>query len=173
MPLVFMAKARPDVDIFDREEKNGVSRAITSADAVAVFPGPEDWCLEPSLRRCRGLCGRTPAQRPPRSPPNHRADQSQRHVPGRAAAPLYCLPVANGMWHRLALRLGRHLGNPKFFSAPIQPPHPAVQGIRPVAAPALQCPPLSLESYAQVFEQKGALDRLEAFRSRVAPRSPA
>jgi len=78
--------------------------------------------------------------------------------------------------HRLALRWGPHSGNPKFFSAPIQTPHPADASEKSACghcARQSSNAPHALESYAQVFEQekRTPLDRLEAFARKFGPAS--
>ena len=77
----------------------------------------------------------------------------------------YCLPVAKREKHRLAVRHAATSGSPKFLLGTDSAPH-----ARSVKESACGCAgifnaPFALESYATVFEEEGALDRLEAFAS--------
>jgi dihydroorotase len=81
----------------------------------------------------------------------------------------YCLPVAKRERHRLALRAAAVSGDPRFFSGTDSAPH---------ADPTKECAcgcagcftaPNSLACLAHVFEEEGALDRLEGFTSLHGP----
>lgn len=77
----------------------------------------------------------------------------------------YCLPVLKREEHRRALIEAAVSGNPKFFLGTDSAPHP-----RRVKESACGCAGIytshaAIELYAEVFEQAGALDRLEAFAS--------
>ena len=82
----------------------------------------------------------------------------------------YCLPVAKREAHRLAVRQAATSGAPEFFLGTDSAPH-----LREAKESACGCAgifnaPFALESYAQVFEEEGALDKLEAFASLNGPR---
>ncbi len=82
----------------------------------------------------------------------------------------YCLPVAKRETHRLALRKAAVSGSAKFFLGTDTAPH-AVQAKEAACGCAgIFCAPYALESYAAVFEQEGALDKLEGFASEHGPR---
>jgi dihydroorotase len=77
----------------------------------------------------------------------------------------YCLPVAKREQHRLAVRKAAISGWPNIFLGTDSAPH-----VREAKESACGCAgifnaPFALESYAQVFEQEGALDKFEAFAS--------
>ena len=76
----------------------------------------------------------------------------------------YCLPVAKREKHRLALRQAATSGEPRFSSAPIRAPH--VDALKEHACGCAGCftATNTLSLLAHVFEEEGALDRLEAFR---------
>jgi dihydroorotase len=77
----------------------------------------------------------------------------------------YCLPVPKREKHRLAVRKAATSGSPKFFLGSDSAPH-AIEGKESACCCAgIFNAPFALESYATVFEQEGALDRLEAFAS--------
>jgi len=78
-----------------------------------------------------------------------------------------CLPVAKRELQPAGPCAGGHLGNRNFFLGTFQPPPPAVPRNRLAAPASIQLP--QPELCTQVFEQKGALDRLEPFVSSSAP----
>ncbi len=82
----------------------------------------------------------------------------------------YCLPVAKRESHRLALRRAAVSGSAKFFLGTDTAPHPVHDKERDCGCAGIFSAPAALETYAQVFEDEGALDRLEAFASRNGPR---
>ena len=82
----------------------------------------------------------------------------------------YCLPVAKREHHRLALRAAAISGNPRFFLGTDSAPHPRHAKEAACGCAGIFNAPYAIESYAQVFEQEGALDRLEAFASEFGPR---
>ena len=82
----------------------------------------------------------------------------------------YCLPVAKREKHRQAIRRAATSGSPKFFLGTDSAPHH-----RPTKESGCGCAgifnaPVALEAYASVFEEEGALDRLEGFASEHGPR---
>jgi dihydroorotase len=82
----------------------------------------------------------------------------------------YCLPVAKRERHRLALRAAATSGDPKFFLGTDSAPHARTAKESACGCAGIYNAPHALESYAEVFEQEGALDRLEAFASEHGPR---
>ncbi|MCP9929606.1 dihydroorotase [Cyanobium sp. AMD-g] len=81
----------------------------------------------------------------------------------------YCLPVAKRERHRLALRQAATSGEPCFFLGTDSAPHPRSAKESACGCAGIYNAPFALESYAAVFEQEGALDRLEAFASLHGP----
>ncbi|QNM84076.1 dihydroorotase [Sphingomonas sabuli] len=81
----------------------------------------------------------------------------------------YCLPVAKRERHRQAVRRAAVSGSPKFFLGTDSAPHH-----RPTKESGCGCAgifnaPMALEAYATVFEEEGALDKLEGFASDHGP----
>ncbi|MCP9858571.1 MULTISPECIES: dihydroorotase [unclassified Cyanobium] len=81
----------------------------------------------------------------------------------------YCLPVAKRERHRLALRQAATSGEPCFFLGTDSAPHPRSAKESACGCAGIYNAPYALESYAAVFEQEGALDRLETFASLHGP----
>lgn len=81
----------------------------------------------------------------------------------------YCLPVAKREEHRLALRAAATSGDARFFLGTDSAPH-----ADPLKECACGCAGIytslnTMSCLAHVFEQEGALDRLEAFASLNGP----
>lgn len=77
----------------------------------------------------------------------------------------YCLPVAKREKHRLAVRKAATSGSPKFFLGTDSAPHERHAKESACGCAGIFNAPFALESYAAVFEEEGALDRLESFAS--------
>jgi dihydroorotase len=81
----------------------------------------------------------------------------------------YCLPVAKREIHRLALRKAATSGNAKFFLGTDSAPHARHDKESACGCAGIFNAPFALESYLQVFDEEGALDRFEAFASLNGP----
>jgi dihydroorotase len=77
----------------------------------------------------------------------------------------YCLPVAKRERHRQALRGAAVAGDPRFFSGTDSAPHADPLKLAPCGCAGCFTAPVSLPCLAHVFEEEGALDRLEGFVS--------
>ena len=77
----------------------------------------------------------------------------------------YCLPVVKREKHRLAVRAAAVSGSPKFFLGTDSAPHARHAKESGCGCAGIFNAPYALESYAAVFEEEGALDKLEAFAS--------
>ncbi|MGN6498056.1 MAG: dihydroorotase, partial [Tsuneonella sp.] len=82
----------------------------------------------------------------------------------------YCLPVAKREGHRLALRKAATSGSARFFLGTDSAPHAREAKECACGCAGIFNAPYALESYLQVFEEEGALDRFEAFASENGPR---
>ena len=82
---------------------------------------------------------------------------------------LYCLPVLKRNTHQQALQDAVVSGNSRFFLGTDSAPH--AQGAKESACGCAGCysAPAAIELYAQVFEDLGILDKLEAFASLNGP----
>jgi dihydroorotase len=78
---------------------------------------------------------------------------------------LYCLPVLKREEHRQALVRAATGGSPKFFLGSDSAPHARADKESPCGHAGIYTAHAAIELYAEVFEQAGALDRLEAFAS--------
>jgi dihydroorotase len=82
----------------------------------------------------------------------------------------YCLPVAKREVHRLALRKAVTGGSQSYFLGTDSAPHAVSAKESGCGCAGIFNAPHALESYAQVFEDEGVLDRFEAFASVNGPR---
>ena len=82
----------------------------------------------------------------------------------------YCLPVAKREVHRLALRKAATSGSAKYFLGTDSAPHDKAAKESACGCAGIFNAPFAMESYAAVFDEEGALDRLEAFASENGPR---
>lgn len=81
----------------------------------------------------------------------------------------YCLPVAKRESHRLALRRAATSGDPRYFLGTDSAPHPDRAKESACGCAGCFTAPNTLSILAQVFEDEGALDRLEGFASLHGP----
>lgn len=81
----------------------------------------------------------------------------------------YCLPVAKRESHRLALRAAATSGDPRFFLGTDSAPHVDPAKECACGCAGIYCAPNTMSCLAHVFEQEGALDKLEAFVSLNGP----
>ena len=156
----------PSVDIFDRE---------------AVFI---DTVLEPLRRRLPGLrvvmehitteegvaYARAGGDTLGATITTHHLIINRNHILAGGIRPhYYCLPVAKREKHRLALRAAAVSGEGRFFLGTDSAPH--VDALKEHACGCAGCftATNTLPILAHVFEQEGALDRLEAFASLNGP----
>ena len=77
----------------------------------------------------------------------------------------YCLPVLKRETHREVLVQAATSGNQKFFLGTDSAPHAQYTKETACGCAGIYTAHAALELYAEVFEQAGALDRLEGFAS--------
>lgn len=167
MPLLIHGEVTDaDVDVFDREavfiertlskivdqmpELKVVFEHITTADAVDFVnaAGPN--------------VGATVT-------PQHLHINRNAMFQGGIRPHAYCLPVAKREQHRLALRKAATSGSPKYFLGTDSAPHEIDAKESACGCAGIFNAPYALESYATVFEEEGALDKLEGFASIHGP----
>ncbi len=81
----------------------------------------------------------------------------------------YCLPIAKREAHRLALREAATSGDSCFFLGTDTAPHLIGAKESACGCAGIFSAPAALELYTQVFDEEGALDKLEAFASLNGP----
>ncbi len=88
---------------------------------------------------------------------------------GGLRSDFYCLPVAKRERHRLALRRAATSGQTCFFLGTDSAPHLRGSKESSCGCAGIFNAQYALESYVTVFEEEGALERLEAFASENGP----
>lgn len=81
----------------------------------------------------------------------------------------YCLPVAKREEHRIALRAAATSGDARFFLGTDSAPHTDANKLLPCGCAGCFTATNTMSILAEVFEQDGALDQLEAFTSLNGP----
>ncbi|XP_065876253.1 dihydroorotase, mitochondrial isoform X1 [Euphorbia lathyris] len=81
----------------------------------------------------------------------------------------YCLPVLKRETHREAIALAVTSGNRRFFLGTDSAPHERMRKECVCGCAGIYNAPVALSLYAKVFEEAGALDKLEAFTSFNGP----
>lgn len=168
MPLLIHGEVTDaEIDIFDRE---------------AVFI---EWVLEPLLARHPGLkvvlehittsdavdfVRSGPVTLAATITPHHLHINRNAMFAGGLRPDAYCLPVAKREFHRIALRAAATSGNPKFFLGTDSAPHGREAKESACGCAGIYNAPFAIESYALVFEQENALERLEGFAAEFGPR---
>ena len=168
MPLLLHGEVtRPGVDIFDRE-------AVFIDDVldglVAANPGLRIVLEHITTRRAVDYVRAAPANVAATITPHHLVINRSDIFRGGVRPHLYCLPVAKREEDRLALRAAACSGEAKFFLGTDSAPHSIEAKECACGAAGVFNAGTAIETYAQVFDEEGALDRLEAFASLNGPR---
>ncbi len=167
MPLLVHGEVTdPAVDIFDRE-KVFIERILAPAldrhpDLKVVF---EHITTADGVDFVRGAGPRVGAT----VTPHHLVINRNALFAGGMRPHMYCLPVAKRERHRLALREAATSGDRSFFLGTDSAPHPVSAKETDCGCAGIFNAPNALETYAQVFDEEEALDRLEAFASLNGP----
>src|SRR5205823_1416642 len=83
---------------------------------------------------------------------------------------MYCMPVIKTAKDRTALRKAATSGEACYFLGTDSAPHPVAKKLSVNGIPGVFNAPVAIETYAKVFEEEGALDKLEGFASLNGPR---
>jgi len=83
---------------------------------------------------------------------------------------MYAMPVIKTGKDRAALRQAATSGAACYFLGTDSAPHPVAKKVAVSVVPGIFNAPVALSTYAQVFEEEGALDKLEAFASLNGPK---
>ena len=83
---------------------------------------------------------------------------------------LYVMPVIKTERDRLALREAATSGEACYFLGTNSAPHPVARKLAVNGIPGIFNAPVAIETYAKIFEEEGALDKLEAFASLNGPK---
>lgn len=168
MPLLIHGEVTDgDIDIFDREAVF-IERHL--APLLQRHPGLKVVLEHITTSDAADFVRSGPAHLAATITPHHLHINRNAMFAGGLRPDFYCLPVAKRELHRIALRAAATSGNPKFFLGTDSAPHSRDAKESACGCAGIFNAPYALESYAQVFEEERALDRLEGFASEHGPR---
>jgi dihydroorotase len=163
MPLLIHGEVTdPAIDIFDREAVF-VDRVLTPL--VRDFPALKIVLEHITTAEAADFVTASGATVGATITPQHLHLNRNALFAGGLRPHAYCLPVVKRERHRLAVRRAAVSGNPSFFLGTDSAPHPVGAKEAACGCAGIFNAPFALESYAAVFEEEGALDKLEAFAS--------
>jgi dihydroorotase len=168
MPLLIHGEVTdPEVDVFDRE-RVFIDRVF--AGLLRDFPGLKMVFEHITTAEAADFVMAGGDNLAATITPQHLVINRNALFAGGLRPHAYCLPVAKRESHRRAVRKAATSGSPKFFLGTDSAPHSVERKESGCGCAGIFNAPFALESYATVFEDEGALDRLEAFASENGPR---
>lgn len=168
MPLLIHGEVTDhSVDIFDRE---AVFIETVLRGIVADFPALKIVFEHITTRDAADFVADSGPNIAATITPHHLAINRNAMFEGGMRPHFYCLPVAKREVHRQALRKAATGGSPKFFLGTDSAPHAVETKESDCGCAGIYNAPFAMESYARIFEEEGALDRLEGFASEHGPR---
>lgn len=168
MPLLVHGEVTDDaVDIFDRE---AVFIEQVMSKIVSDFPALKIVFEHITTKDAVDYVNESGANIAATITPHHLVYNRTAIFKGGINPHLYCLPIAKREVHRLALRKAATSGSPKFFLGTDSAPHSIENKQSACGCAGVFNAPYAIESYAGVFEEEDALDKLEGFASLFGPR---
>jgi dihydroorotase len=168
MPLLIHGEVTDrEVDIFDRE---AVFIDRTLEPLVRNFPELKIVLEHITTAEAAGFVAAAGPRVAATITPQHLVINRNALFDGGLRPHAYCLPVVKRERHRLAVRAAAVSGSPKFFLGTDSAPHAVARKEMDCGCAGIFNAPYALESYLQVFEEEGALDRFEGFASEHGPR---
>lgn len=155
-----------DVDIFDREQVF-IDRHL--AGIVERHPGLKVVFEHITTKDAADFVMAAPDRVAATLTPQHLMLNRNDLLVGGIRPHNYCLPVLKRRTHQEALRAAVASGSPKFFLGTDSAPHERHKKETACGCAGCYSAWSALELYAQVFEELGALDKLEAFASEHGP----
>ena len=156
----------PDVDVFDREAVF-IDRILEPL--VQDFPALRIVLEHITTRQAAEFAADSAANIGATITPQHMMLNRNALFQGGLRPHAYCLPVVKREEHRLAVRKAAVSGSPKFFLGTDSAPHAREAKESDCGCAGIFNAPYALESYAQVFDEEGALGQFEAFASLNGP----
>ena len=167
MPLLLHGEVTdPDVDVFDREAVF-IDRILDPL--VDEFPDLKIVLEHITTAEAAEFVRDAPATVAATITPQHLHINRNALFAGGLRPHAYCLPVAKREPHRLAIRKAATSCSPKYFLGTDSAPHAREAKESACGCAGIFNAPFAMESYAAVFEDEGALDRLEGFASEHGP----
>jgi len=168
MPLLIHGEVTDsDIDIFDRE---AVFIEHVLSKVIADFPDLKIVFEHITTKDAADFVMDTSNTIAATITPHHLEFNRNAIFQGGIRPHYYCLPIAKREVHRLALRKAATSGSPKFFLGTDTAPHAFGAKESACGCAGIFNAPFALESYAKIFDEEGALDKLEGFASEHGPR---
>jgi len=157
----------PDIDIFDREAVF-IDRRLSPW--VKQFPGLR-MILEHISTQAGAEFVKAAAPQVGGTITPYHLNLTRTDWLGAGLKPMmYAMPVIKTARDRAALRKAATSGAACYFLGTDSAPHPFARKIAVNGVPGIFNAPVAMATYAQVFEEEGALDKLEAFASLNGPK---
>jgi dihydroorotase len=150
------------VDIFDREARFIDERL---GPIVAAFPRLRVVFEHVTTQEGVAFVRQGPDNLGATITPHHLLYNRNALLAGGIRPHYYCLPVLKRERHRLALVEAATSGHPRFFLGTDSAPHPQREKESACGCAGAYSAHAALELYAEIFEEAGALGRLEGFAS--------
>lgn len=152
----------PEVDIFDREavfiERHLVQITKKFPDLKVVFEHISTSEAVDFVNSCSSNVAATIT-------PQHLLLNRNDLLVGGLKPHNYCLPILKRSSHQKALLKAVQSGSSKFFLGTDSAPHEQNQKESACGCAGCYTAPIAIEIYAQIFDELGALDKLEGFAS--------
>src|SRR6202034_2921835 len=164
MPLLVHGESpQPGVDVFDRE-----THFIDSVlqPLLERFPALRVVLEHITTARAGEFIANARAGVAATITPQHLLHNRNAIFSGGIRPHYYCLPILKRERDRLALLGAATGGNPRFFLGTDSAPHERASKENACGCAGMFTAHAAIELYAEVFEEAGRLDRLEAFASR-------
>ncbi|WP_338034669.1 dihydroorotase [Jiella avicenniae] len=156
----------PEVDIFDREAVF-IERVLSPLRKD--FPGLRIVMEHITTEEGASYVGEADDTLAATITPQHLIINRTDLFKGGIRPHFYCLPIAKRENHRQALRKAATSGSAKFFLGTDSAPHLVSMKECACGCAGIFNAPVAVPYVAQVFDEEGALDRLEAFTSLNGP----
>ena len=157
----------PDVDVFDRE-KVFIERYLSQW--IKRFPKLR-FILEHLSSADGAAFVKSAAPQVGGTITPYHMVQTRNDTLGHGINPyMYVMPVIKTAKDRTALRKAATSGDACYFLGTNSAPHPYSRKVAIHGVPGMFNAPVAIETYAKVFEEEGALDKLEAFASLNGPK---
>lgn len=168
MPLLVHGEVTDrDIDIFDREAVF-IDRVLTGM--IRDFPALKLVFEHITTAQAVDFVDAAGPQIAATITPHHLLLNRNAMFDGGIRPHAYCLPVVKRERHRAALVRAATGGSTQYFLGTDSAPHAAPTKESACGCAGIFNAPFAMESYAQIFEDADALDKLEGFASEHGPR---
>ena len=155
-----------DIDIFDRE-KVFIDRHL--APIAERFPGLRIVLEHITTRDAVEFVREAPDNVAATITAHHLLFNRNDMLVGGIRPHYYCLPILKRNIHQNELREAASSGDPKFFLGTDSAPHSTASKETSCGCAGVYTAHAAIELYAEIFEDLGALDKLEGFASLFGP----